>query len=643
MLASSPVNSSPTLSNQQQQQTAAPNVATPSNPNTPVIVGAVNIINPITSTKFLSKQDREALLQYTKHFTRKAVQIIVQSRLGDKKPTKSRVYSYNSDWFNLSIKDLVQITTMTKLSLGNVESLFNVGSPFCIEISLRTPENHTMILETWCILFNDQLVDQSQKVNFSVYKKMSLVLRSLMCITRCTPTYQLSRKQSSDTYVLLYRMYCGEPVVHQLGENYATAKVGTVGTPIGSLIVNVAYRTRLTMTTQSSSHSNDSYGSGIQIIPGHFDRDSSQRQFNDSPSSFSNKLNPNFPMDSNSNDAMNSGPNSPNSPATRANEASQQLSPGSMSRQASKTQPIPMKQMSKVQPKPSSLHQANNTGSVGSGLHVQRYSSDLAQINDESSADENNSSSVASTPDTMYYFKLKSAAFVPSASFTNNYYSSLSGGLNLNSHTDNETPPFMNLLSNDLNQMNVSDQHRHQTPASAGADQLLAQSPPPPSLEYNYQQQQQMQIQRFVNRNSQQRTEQPLPLNDEPNCMVSPCSLPNFRTIDHHLQQHHQQSNQNTELRPFYGPASVSNASGGNATDDFVFIESKKIAFGLSNAANDLSTFFRACENAPILESFQNEPCLTETLKDLDQQLLMYESKVSEFDELIKSLENTSS
>ena len=231
-----------------------------------------------------------------------------------------------------------------------------------------------------------------------------------------------------------------------------------------------------------------------------------------------------------------------------------------------------MKQMPKVQQKPS-LHQNNNAGSVGSGLHVQRYSSDLAQINDESSADENNSSSVASTPDTMYYFKLKSAAFVPSASFTNNYYSSLSAG-NLNNHNDNETPPFMNLLSNDLNQMNVSDNRHHPS-----ADQL-AQSPPPPSLEYNYQQQQQLQIQRFVNRNSQ-RIEPP---NDESTCMASPCSLPNFRTIDHHLQHHnqqqqhqvnpHQQSNQNTELRPFYGPASLSNGPGGNAADDFVFIES---------------------------------------------------------------------
>ena len=180
--------------------------------------------------------------------------------------------------FNLSIKDLAQITSMTKVSLGNVESLFNSNSPFCIEISLRTPENQTMILETWCILFNDQLVDSTQKVCYNVYKKMSLVLRSLMCITRSTPTYQLSRRQSSDAYVLLYRMYCGEPIVHHLGENYATSKVGTVGTPIGSILVNLAYRTRLTMTPQNSSHANDA--AGIQIKEEHF----SGNQRLDSPS-----------------------------------------------------------------------------------------------------------------------------------------------------------------------------------------------------------------------------------------------------------------------------------------------------------------------------------------------------------------------
>lgn len=41
-----------------------------------------------------------------------------------------------------------------------------------------------------------------------------------------------------------------------------------------------------------------------------------------------------------------------------------------------------------------------------------------------------------------------------------------------------------------------------------------------------------------------------------------------------------------------------------------------------------------------MLDSFQNEPLFNDVLKDLDQQLLGYESKVAEFDDLIKSLEN---
>lgn len=69
------------------------------------------------------------------------------------------------------------------------------------------------------------------------------------------------------------RMYCGEPIVHHLGENYGTTKIGTVGTPIGSLIVNVAYRTRLTMTPQNSSHGPD-YSGGIHIKDDHFSANS---------------------------------------------------------------------------------------------------------------------------------------------------------------------------------------------------------------------------------------------------------------------------------------------------------------------------------------------------------------------------------
>lgn len=483
---------------------------------------------------------------------------------------------------------------MTKSSLGNVETLFSVNSPFCIEISLRTPENQTMILETWCILFNDQLIDPTQKVCYSVYKKMSLVLRSLMCITRCTPTYQLSRRQSSDTYVLLYRMYCGEPIVHHLGENYATSKVGTVGTPIGSILINLAYRTRLTMTPQNSSHLNETGNFGIQIKDDHFIQDTNQHQLraqSDSPSNTTTYNNNNLKQRQySSNDLINNdliNNNSPPITKIRANsvnniihdqsfssssslskrsssnlntiaetttniiESNKIIKSPSLNRTQSKTLPIPMKSSLMLQ-----QQQTNQS----------KQTTEINQLNDESSTDEYNSSSIASTPDTMYYFKLKSAAFVPSASFTNNYYSSSLGNLN----NDNELPPFVTLLSNDFssnqlndnnnsnsNRNNVNTQHHHIE---------LAQSPPPPqlSLEYNFQ-----------NRHRADTT------SGSEEMMSSPCSLPNFKILDNQLQQHIANKN---EMKLYSGGgggggggtinAAAATSLMGAIPDDFVFIES---------------------------------------------------------------------
>lgn len=454
---------------------------------------------------------------------------------------------------------------MTKSSLGNIESLFNVNSPFCIEISLRTPENQTMILETWCILFNDQLVDSSQKVCYSVYKKMSLVLRSLMCITRCTPTYQLSRRQSSDTYVLLYRMYCGEPIVHHLGENYATAKVGTVGTPIGSILINLAYRTRLTMTPQNSSNLNETGNFGIQIKDDHFieraqsDSPSSnmylqQRQFSSNDLNSNDLMNNNSPTTNTKTRAMSTNSithdQSFSSSSSLSKRSSSNLNPineittnititnpkmiksPSLNRTPSKTVPIPMKSTSV--PMQQNLNQPN------------KPSHD--QLNDESSTDEYNSSSIASTPDTMYYFKLKSAAFVPSASFTNNYYSSSLGNLN----NDNELPPFVTLLSNDFTSSNQLDTTNSTTNKSnIQALPELAQSPPPPQIEYNF----------------RQRTGTDTTCHD--NNMVSPCSLPNFKILDSQLQQH-----LNRNERQFSGVGGAATSLMGAIPDDFVFIES---------------------------------------------------------------------
>lgn len=57
----------------------------------------------------LSNEDYEALEKFTKFFLVKAAQIIVQSRLGEKKTTKSKPNCSGSEWVgNLNIKGLLK-------------------------------------------------------------------------------------------------------------------------------------------------------------------------------------------------------------------------------------------------------------------------------------------------------------------------------------------------------------------------------------------------------------------------------------------------------------------------------------------------------------------------------------------------------
>ncbi len=141
-----------------------------------------------------------------------------------------------------------------------------------MEISLHTPDCDSIILETWCISFDDSVSDPTQRVRFNIYNRMSIVLRSLLVCTRATPTYQLSRKQSADKYIICYKMYTGEPVVSQLGEHYSKKTIGSVITPIGRFVLNVAYRTRLTISSPQMDPTPPSVIApfGIDIRDDHF-------------------------------------------------------------------------------------------------------------------------------------------------------------------------------------------------------------------------------------------------------------------------------------------------------------------------------------------------------------------------------------
>ena len=106
-----------------------------------------------------------------------------------------------------------------------------------------------MVLETWSLTTSDQC-DPSARVSYTVYNRMGILLKSLICITRQAPTYRLSRKQGADTYVICYRVYRGEPITHHLGENFSSIRVGSVPTPTGTILFNLHHRTKMLFSPQ---------------------------------------------------------------------------------------------------------------------------------------------------------------------------------------------------------------------------------------------------------------------------------------------------------------------------------------------------------------------------------------------------------
>ncbi|CAF92078.1 unnamed protein product [Tetraodon nigroviridis] len=162
----------------------------------------------------LSPQDKKDLDKFIKFFALKTFQVIVQARLGEKICTTSSSSPTGSDWFNLAIKDIPEVTHEAKKALAG--QLPGIGRSMCVEISLKTSEGDSMELETWCLEMNEKC-DKDIKVSYTVYNRLSVLLKSLLAITRVTPAYKLSRKQGHD-YVILYRIYFGEVQLSGLGE-----------------------------------------------------------------------------------------------------------------------------------------------------------------------------------------------------------------------------------------------------------------------------------------------------------------------------------------------------------------------------------------------------------------------------------------
>ncbi|KDR12447.1 autophagy-related protein 13 homolog isoform X2 [Zootermopsis nevadensis] len=222
------------------------------------------------ATVKLSIQDKKDLDKFTKFLALKAAQIIVQSRLGEKVQTKCKPHSSGTDWFNLAIRDLPEVLAEAKRALCG--EVVTARLPLCVEISLRTVEGDSMMLETWCLGVLPEQCDPSVRVTYTVYNRMGILLKSLVSVTRVTPAYKLSRRQGPDSYVICYRIYMGEPQLHNLGEGYNQVRVGQLCTPVGTLHLSVSYRTKMTISPQNTGRDNS-----IMLKSDHFHPDLSPK------------------------------------------------------------------------------------------------------------------------------------------------------------------------------------------------------------------------------------------------------------------------------------------------------------------------------------------------------------------------------
>ena len=110
-----------------------------------------------------------------------------------------------------------------------------------------------MILETWYLRLTADKSDPLARVTYIVYNRMGILLKSLLSITRLTPAYKLARAQAPDSYVICYRIYLGAPQKQNLGENFKEMHIGRVSMPIGTIVLAVAYRTKMTITPSRES------------------------------------------------------------------------------------------------------------------------------------------------------------------------------------------------------------------------------------------------------------------------------------------------------------------------------------------------------------------------------------------------------
>lgn len=224
--------------------------------------------------------------KFTRFFLQKAVQVIVQSRLGAQR-VKTTCNPVGNDWFNLAIPDLKEIGEEIKRCTDHMNGGKGVTIlhrwNVCCEISLKTSEGNSMLLENW-LLANEPLSEEARTVasnlseeartvtssqSLTVYSRMSLLLKSIIALTRATPAYRISCRDQSTELVICYRVFeTTDPMetIRDTKDKFSPETIiGTVSSNFNNLTMSLTYRKDMS-TTQSRTES----ANLMPLKPDHF-------------------------------------------------------------------------------------------------------------------------------------------------------------------------------------------------------------------------------------------------------------------------------------------------------------------------------------------------------------------------------------
>lgn len=210
--------------------------------------------------------------KFTRIFIQKSIQVIVQSRLGGER-LQTRCDPRGKDWFNLSIPDDREVTERIQKCFDTIASDFDGqrltvtrGWQVCCEISLKNSDGESMVLEYW-LFTNESLVssprarvtDAKDEV-FTIFNRLTLLLKSIITLTRATPIYKISNSgQGPETFVICYRIFdtAGpiEDLIEQKDKNrYSRViRLGNVSSQCSRIAVSFSYRTNMATCNDDKS------------------------------------------------------------------------------------------------------------------------------------------------------------------------------------------------------------------------------------------------------------------------------------------------------------------------------------------------------------------------------------------------------